>query len=221
MGYKIFISYKFSDCDVYPLNYSPLTSVRSYVDKLETYFDNKTDHIYKGESNNDDLSYLSENELWERLKDRIYDSSVTIVIISPRMKMSNKTDKSQWIPWEISFSLKETTRNDRVSRSNAMLAVVLPDSNNSYEYFFKDTYCQNCSCQTLLTNTLFDILRNNMFNKKTKTRKDCDKTTVYTGIISYIECVKWTDFTSSPQYYIDEAIKRKNNIDDYEITKSV
>lgn len=52
MGRKIFISYKYADDNVAPLSDSlwcKKTTVRDYVDKLETYFD-LTTHIYKGES---------------------------------------------------------------------------------------------------------------------------------------------------------------------------
>lgn len=127
MGKKIFISYKYSDNNVEQLNNNYYTIVRNYVDALESYFDKTTDHIYKGESDNEDLSNLSDNQIWEKLKNRIYDSTVTIVMISPNMKEENKPEKSQWIPWEMSFSLKETTRNDKTSHSNAMLSMVLPE----------------------------------------------------------------------------------------------
>lgn len=99
MGYKIFVSYKYHDDSVYPINNSTLYSffntstVRDYVNKLESYFD-WTNNIYKGESDNEDLSYLTEDAIWERLKDRIYDSSVTIVMISPKMKELHRTEKS-------------------------------------------------------------------------------------------------------------------------------
>ena len=111
--------------------YNSCTTVRSYVDRMESYFD-QTTNIYKGESNNEDLSYFTENTIWEKLKDRIYDSSVTIVMISPNMKESYKSENAQWIPWEIAYSLRETTRGDRNSHTNAVLAVVLPDKSHQY-----------------------------------------------------------------------------------------
>jgi len=52
-------------------------------------------------------------------------------MISPSMKDNNRIQKFQWIPWEISFSLKETTRNDQTSHTNAICAIVLPDKNGS------------------------------------------------------------------------------------------
>lgn len=66
------------------------------------------------------------------------------------MKESGKWQKSQWIPWEISYSLRETTRNDRTSHSNAILAVILPDKSGSYNYYDKTK--------------LFPILKDNIDN---------------------------------------------------------
>lgn len=204
MGKKIFVSYKYADKDVESLEYG--TTVRTYVDKLENYF-SKND-IYKGESDDEDLSALSDDVIWNKLKDRIYDSSVTLVMISPNMKEPRRWEKSQWIPWEISYSLKEMTRNDRTSHSNAMLAVVLPNKNGSYSYFIEET-AYGISYKT---DILFKILRSNMFNRKDKQ---------VSGEHSYIKPVKWSTFIKNAQSYIDKAIEIQSNISNYIITKEV
>lgn len=137
MGRKIFVSYKYWDTDVKALaKYSSIIpKVRDYVDWLEDKLTNRTDHIYKGEHNNEDLSIMSENYIWSKLRNKIYDSSLTIVLISPNFKEPHKWDRSQWIPWEISYSLRKTTRSNFTSQRNAILAVVLPDAKGSYSYY--------------------------------------------------------------------------------------
>lgn len=56
--------------------------------------------------------------------------------------------RSQWIPWEISYSVRETIRNDRKSHRNAVLAVILPNKNGTYSYYDQ--------------NNLFPILKENI-----------------------------------------------------------
>ena len=223
MGHKIFISYKYWDTNVYPLGWEPSYKVRNYVSKLEKYF-GLTEDVYKGEHDDEDLSELDGETIWSKLKDRIFDSTVTIVIISPGMRDTSKRDKNQWIPWEISYSLKEMERNDRTSHSNALLAVVLPDKNGRYNYFIEDCSCWNAGSYRLLkTNQLFNILHDNMFNHKHPTCKyfASINSTLYYGEPSYIVSVKWKDFCESPQLYIERAVRIKENIDAYEITKEL
>lgn len=223
MGHKIFISYKYWDTNVFPLGWETEYKVRDYVSELERYFD-LTEDVYKGEHDDEDLSDLDKDTIWSKLKDRIFDSSVTIVMISSGMRITNKLDKSQWIPWEISYSLKEMERNDRVSRSNAILAVVLPDKNGLYDYFIEECTSWNTGPYRMLkTNTLFGILKDNMFNQKNPHCKYFDSigSTLYYGDSSYILSVKWNDFKKSPQNYIERAVKIKENIDDYEIRKEL
>ena len=112
MGHKIFVSYKFADDQVKNLNGQQNSTVRDYVDELENHFDSSS-HIYKGESSGEDLSELSEETIWSKLRDRIFDSTMTIVFISPGMKETWKAEKDQWIPWEVSFSLRTTTRKNQ------------------------------------------------------------------------------------------------------------
>lgn len=150
MGQKIFVSYKYIDYNVKTIpNVTQPTWPCDYVD----YIKNKvlsSDDIYKGENSDEDISDWSEDDIWSHLKDKIYDSTITIVLISPNMKEPGKWQRSQWIPWEISFSLRETTRNNRTSHRNAILAVILPDKNGEYSYYDK--------------NKLFPILKSNIDN---------------------------------------------------------
>ncbi len=150
MGRKVFVSYKYKDYDVKTIpEATQPTWPCDYVNYIKDYV-LSDDDIYKGENSDEDISYWSEEKIWAHLKDKIYDSTITIVLISPNMKESGIRQKSQWIPWEISYSLRETTRNDRTSHNNAILAVILPDRNGSYTYYDK--------------NNLFPILKSNIEN---------------------------------------------------------
>lgn len=202
------------------------STVRDYVTKFEEILD-PSDNIYKGESEGEDLSSLSEETIWKKLKDRIYDSSVTVVFISPEMKESWKAEKDQWIPWEISYSLKEVSRKNKngdvvTSRSNAMVAVVLPDIYGSYSYYLESKICCESGCTTHHTDKLFSIIRKNKFNLKDANKKTCDTgSTIWYGEFSYIKAVKWSDFINNYSAYIESACERQNNIDDYVICKEV
>ena len=229
MGHKIFVSYKYSDSNVKQItnSWNHTDSVRTYVDKLEKYISAVSEHIYKGETDGEDLSELSDDTIWEKLKDRIYDSTLTIVMISKGMRQTWLSDREQWIPWEISYSLKEVSRknisgNKVTSSSNALLAIILPDTYGSYEYF---TYMKNCCtnpCSYFKTSFLFDIMRKNMFNMKREDKKDCDDgSTVYYGDSSYMSTVKWDDFIKNPEYYIDKAYDIQSKIDKYDICKEL
>jgi hypothetical protein len=226
MGKKIFVSYKYADSQVENLSIYENSTVRDYVTKFEEILD-PSDNIYKGESDGEDLSTLSEETIWQKLKDRIYDSSVTVVFISPGMKDSWKADKDQWIPWEISYSLKEISRKNKngdavTSRSNAMVAVVLPDENGSYSYYLESKSCCESGCTMHHTDKLFAIIRKNKFNFNNATKKVCDiGSTIWHGESSYIKAVNWSDFINDYDTYIDSACGRQDNIDDYDICKEV
>lgn len=236
MGKSVFVSYKYLDAQVQDLDLYEIvdfwgtkrqqkiqTTARHYVDKLENLLE-KGDNIFKGEDDGEDMSKLADATIASKLGDKIFHSSVTIVLISKGMKNMLTTEKDQWIPWEISYSLKEQSREGGNSKTNAVLAVVLPDEWGRYDYFIADNTCTYCNCRTLKTDFLFQILRDNMFNIKKPVFTDCDNhigSKPYQGNSSFIHSVKWSDFTNNPSKYIDIATSIRANINEYEITKTV
>ena len=227
LGKKIFVSYKYADDQVENLTLGENSTVRDYIDKFEEKLDS-SDNIYKGESQGDDLSDLSDDTIWEKLTNRIYDSSVTIVFISPGMRETWKKDRDQWIPWEVSYSLKETSRKNKngdsvTSHSNAMLAVVIPDENGSYSYYLEAKNCCSGGCTMHHTNRLFEIIKKNKFNRiKNASKRTCDNNdTIWSGTCSYIEAVKWSNFIVNYQKYVNSAVERQEHIDEYDICKEV
>lgn len=150
MARKVFVSYKYKDNDVESLatTIHPPTWPCDYVAYLEDKVLSR--NIYKGEKQDEDLSQYSETYIWEHLKNKMYDSTVSIVLISPNMKESGKWERSQWIPWEISYSLRRTTRGGRTSQRNSVVAVILPDKKGNSYYFDK--------------NKTFSIIKRNLDN---------------------------------------------------------
>lgn len=228
MGRKVFVSYKYGDTQVQDLNVyeenwfgqkvEVQTKARHYVNELSEILDNE-DHIFKGEDDGQSLSDFSDEYIASSLRDKIYDSSITIVLVSKGMK-TYEAEKDQWIPWEISYSLKEYTRNSRTSLSNGILAVVLPDENGSYSYFLNNDSV--CNCTNYNTLFLFQILRDNMFNKKEADTYVCSNgSIIHRGEFSYIKALKWSDFKANPNYYLNKAIEIRDNKEDYSITKTV
>lgn len=237
MGKKIFVSYKYSDSQVQDLNnyedvrdffgnvrkQKVVTTARHYVDKIDELLE-EGDHIYKGEDDGEDMSTLEDSTIGSKLGNKIFDSSVTIVLVSKGMKESYSSEKDQWIPWEISYSLKEQSREGGRSKTNAVLVVVLPDALGNYDYYIIDNSCSYCNCRTLKIDFLFQILRDNMFNVKKPVFTECNNhigNKPYKGYSSFIHSVKWADFYANPNKYIDIAVSIRQNINDYELTKIV
>ncbi len=229
MGRKVFVSYKYADTLVANLNkkdfkfingrielVSRATRVRDYVDELQTKIGK--DNINLGEKDGESLESFADSKIETELKKKIFQSSVTIVMISKGMKDPYLKENNQWIPWEASYSLREVTRNDRTCRMNGVLGIILPDENGTYEWYY--TANPNCNSITHHTGQLFKILRDNMFNILKKEIRECNGSIIYTNNeFSFIKTVKWIDFMNGDNcsYYIEKAIEIRDKSDEYDV----
>lgn len=205
MGNKVFISYKYSDRSVRqlkPYDLFHITTVRNYVDIIQDKFERDGIHINKGENDGESLADFKKETIRSKLAEKIFDSSVTIVLISPNMKDALKAEEDQWIPWEISYSLKSKKREDNRSKRNAILLVILPDNFGNYDYV-NSPY-----------RFYFNIIQRNLHNLHTpyiahKLKNACSN--------SYMLQCNWDNFISNPYEWIDAAKEIKMNGDKYNI----
>jgi hypothetical protein len=227
-GRKIFISYKYGDTNVQALpdftGPYELTTARHYVDALQALLD-YTDHINKGEKDQESLGEFKDSTIATKLKGKIYDSTMTIVLMSPNMKDYACAEDDQWIPWEVAMSLRELTREGRVSGTNAMMAIALPDIYGQYDYAVVDNTCATCHCRTWHTNNFFGIIQRNMFNRKKPNFSGCSAHYPYDppqigANHSYIYPVKWGDFVQAVDFHIGIASSIHEEIENFELSKT-
>lgn len=223
MGRKVFISYKYADTQVqdlgiyedsgWGLKQKVSTKVRHYVDKLQEKIGR--DNINLGEKDGESLADFSDTAIETELKRKIRQCSITIILLSKGMK-TDKPEKDQWIPWEVSYSLRTVPQGNYTKQMNAILGIVLPDKTCTYDWYYKsDLYC---NCTTHFTSQLFKILRDNSFNIKDKKFRQCNGKNIYTNDEpSFFKTIKWDDFMGNHNYYIEKAIEIKNNKDAYDV----
>jgi len=227
MARKIFISYKYADEKVAALqeayyeevnsvmkwNYRK-TRVRDYVDQVQEKIGR--DHINMGEKDGESLADFSDEAIETSLKNKIRQSSVSLVLVSRGMKTSNN-QKDQWMPWEISYSLKTIPSGSYTKQMNTILGVILPDETGSYDWYYTSNL--ECNCTTHHTSKLFKILKDNTFNIKEKKIRECNGLEIHVSSEpSFFKKVKWQDFMNGENYnyYIDKAIEIKNNKEQYD-----
>lgn len=202
MARETFITYKYSEA-------------RDLRDSIIAKLGEHTSY-YRGETaDSPDLSNASVNTIKENLKNMIFGTSVTIVIISPNLKLSN------WIDWEIEYSLKEYKRGDTTSRTNGIVGVVMK-VNGSYDWLINHTTnADGCSSRTFQDYKLYNIINQNRFNLNTANKYSCPTCKTYDTLSgSYISLIEEDSFLSNPSYYIENAYNKSKSIGYYDLSKS-
>lgn len=221
---KIFVSYKYKDVNVQQLpgvipgpDTGYMVTPRHYVDIIIDLIG--AEHVYKGEKSNEDASHLADLTIQSKLRDKLFDSSITIVLLSPNMLDRSTPQKEQWIPNEIYYSLLNKSRGERKSKTNALLLVALPDFLGNYDHAVIHKACGVTSWQTA---NFFHTIKSNMFNLKNQNTGNCDSCYSnhhYGGDHSYGHPVKWSDFVSNYNALIDHVLTLRKRINDFEIQK--
>ena len=205
MGRKIFISYKYKDNSVQNLSPYQVATARDYVDILQRKLERDGIHINKGEKDNESLAQFKDETIQTKLSDKIFDSSVTIVLLSPNMKEQWVAESEQWIPWEIAYSLKNKKRALSSSKRNAILLVALPDQYGSYAYIDRPGF-------------YFKIIQQNRNNLKYRYPASCLNNGCSDSYI--LEC-NWENFISNINGWINAAVEIKEHADQYIINTKI
>lgn len=201
MARKTFISYKYSEA-------------QDLRDRIINAIGNDATY-YQGEtSESPDLTDYTTETIKEHLKDMIFGTSVTIVIISPNMK------DSEWIDWEIEYSLREYSRNGKASKSNGIVGVVMKVAGG---YDWLRTTIKHEDGHTSVSNDeskLYPIINNNRFNEN-PTVYHCEKCKTVDRLSgSYISIIEEDEFLDNPSKFIENAYEKCQSIYKYSLNKT-
>lgn len=204
MATKVFISFRFSDG-------------KMIKDELVDLFDESTEVINRSEDV--DRSQMSEGTIQEYLYEKLKDTSVTIVLLTPEAVSYRKNwvgNYDDWLYDELRYSLEDRKNN----RTNGVVAIYTDDAKDKLisESTHSCSQCQETqSCRSLKN---FDnLVRKNMVNIKNSYKKNpCDN--LYDDEHdSYISLVSWEEFKQDYTKYIDNAKEKRDRLHEFNIYK--
>lgn len=201
MARKTFISYKYNEA----------RHIRDEI--LEALGDDAT--FYNGETaDSPDLTNTSVDNIKENLKEMIFNTSVTIVVISPNYI------NSKWMDWEIEYSLKEIPRLGKTSKTNGVVGVVMK-VNGTYDWLIESSKNNDgCVIRTIDNRKLSSVVKNNRYNLQGDGKYACQHCKSFNQINgSYIALIDEDIFMKNPSKYIENAYEKSQNLDNYKIVK--
>ena len=204
MATKVFISFRFSDG-------------KEIKDELVDLFDESTEVINRSEDA--DRSQMSEDTIQEYLYEKLKDTSVTIVLLTPEAVSYRKNwigNYDDWLYDELRYSLEDRKNN----RTNGVVAVYTDDAKDMI-LESGSHYCAHCqetkSCRTL---KFFDNLaRKNMLNIKQSYKKNPCNDLYDDSHDSYISLVSLEEFKQDYTKYIDNAKDKRDRLHEFNIYK--
>lgn len=191
MANKVFISFRFSDGN-------------EYKQELEKLLENKSYTINVSESI--DRSYQTEDTIKKYLFEKIADSTVTIVILTPEAinhKRNYYGNVDDWMYDELRYSLEDRNYN----KTSGVIAVYTSSAENIVKSYDN------------IINEFSNLVRKNMFNVKNNCKK-CTTLNRWDALEDhYISLVSWSDFIQNPKKYIDNALSKRDRLNEFDIVK--
>lgn len=206
MGTKVFISFRFDDGN-------------NLKQELVDLFDSSTEVINRSE--NENRSGMTEETIQKYLYNKLKDTSVTIVLLTPNAVDYKKNIFNQYDDWlydELRYSLEDRVDN----RTNGVVAVYTDDSVG--KILKSDTHtCSNCgensNCSIILN---FDnLVRKNLCNVKDEYKNNMCKNIYDIENDSYITLVHIDEFKKNFSRYIDGAKEKRKRINEFCISKKM
>lgn len=192
---KVFISFRFSDGE-------------SIKEKVAEKLEEKGIIINKSEDK--DRSDMTDETIKKYLYEKIGDSSITIVILTPKAinysKKSNVID--DWLYDELRYSLEDREGN----RTSGAIALYTDEA--------KDSLIEEKDDTTIIKD--FDnLVRKNMFNVKSSYKQNQEENSYDRNYDHYISLISVTSFLSNPEKYLDICSEKRDNLDHYNIVKKM
>lgn len=200
MARKTFISYKYSEAQ----------DLRDEIIKAlgedATYYQGET-------SDSPDLTNASTELIRNNLSNMMYDTSVTITIVSPNFVNSN------WIDWEIEYCLKEYSRKGRTSKTNGVLGVIQKHDGRYDWLVTMSTNPDGCTLRQYCDSKLYPIIFKNRYNRK-NSGYACDTCKSYNQLHgSYISLIDEDEFLADPHKYIENAYQKSDTSHEFDLIK--
>ena len=199
---KVFVSFRFNDGN-------------KIKDKLVDFLEERDLVIDKSEDV--DRREMSEETIQKYLFDKLKDSSITLVLLTPEaVNYSRKPngDIDDWLYDELRYSLYNRDGNP----INGAIALYTPQTENII--IQKSTHrCDKCNKDTtvsIITN--FDnLVKDNMMNVKPKFKMNQCDNIFDSDYDSYISLVKLEDFYNQPEKYLEITTSKRKDSENYTI----
>lgn len=195
MARRVFVSFRFSDGE-------------KYKKELTNLFDASTQVIDCSEDQ--DRSSQSESTIKNYLYGKLKNTSVTIIIITPKAIEHQKNWRGEYDDWmydEIRYSLEDRENN----RCNGLIAVYTPEA--------RDLLISSTSNYTTTVRDVDNLFRKNMMNVLPSYKKNPKEGVYDSTWDSYCSLVSWESFKKNYAHYIDVAGEKRECTYKYNIKK--